>query len=75
MIKDFDEDGVGIAALTKKYHLSYSTIAHILKVYKEKNKIFESKRLKNDREQESSILRSSENKEGNQGSEEQMVKI
>lgn len=40
MIKDFEEDGVGIATLTKKYHLSYSTIAHILKVYKEKNRIF-----------------------------------
>lgn len=75
MIRDFEEDGVGIAALTKKYHLSYSTIAHILKVYKEKNRIFESKRLKNDRQQESSNMKSSENKEGNQNSEEQMVKI
>lgn len=57
MIKGFYEDGIGISTLTKKYHLSYSTIAHILKVYKEKNKIFESKRLKSDREQESSILK------------------
>jgi Mor family transcriptional regulator len=46
MIHDFYNDGIGIALLTKKYHLSYSTIAHILKINKEKNSIFTTNRSK-----------------------------
>lgn len=44
LINDFFEENIEIPQLTKKYHLTYSTIAHILKVYKEKERIFESKR-------------------------------
>jgi Mor family transcriptional regulator len=40
MIKDFYAEGIPISLLTKKYHLSYSTIAHILKVFKEHDRIF-----------------------------------
>lgn len=40
LINDFYNDGIGISILTKKYHLSYSTIAHILKVFKERRRIF-----------------------------------
>jgi Mor family transcriptional regulator len=46
MIKRHFEDGQSISDLSKLFHLSYSTIAHILKTFKEKNVVFESKRSK-----------------------------
>lgn len=55
MIKRHFEEGESISDLSKLFHLSYSTIAHILKTYKEKKVVFESKSSKLLREIEESL--------------------
>ena len=50
MIKRHFEEGQSISDLSKLFHLSYSTIVYILKTYKEKNIVFDSKSSKMMRE-------------------------